>query len=223
MKSKPSKGPGNAFDRLRSTYRYLLRQNVEPGFDATDLSSKVRDTLVSPALREEITSILEYAAQLGLSVGKLSEASVHIQGNQYLVTRKDCSFSNLGEDDFLLVSPGGVLNQSLTPPYWSWQQSIYQSNSQAQAVLIGQPVEAMALAAKGKLPEKKVLSDAPEKIGKVVLCPPDADQIGDAAQKARLIFITGIGVISWADTLLEAVENLAGVNHWAGITLKTIS
>lgn len=223
MKTKSSRNSENAFDRLRSTYQFLLGKKVDPDLNGTDLSSKVRDTLVPPALREEMGKTLEYAFRLGLCVGKLSEASIHIQGKQYLATRRDCSFSNLMEDDFLLVSPGSVLNQNLTPPYWSWQYKIYQSNSKARAVLLGQPLEAMALASRGELPARDLLIDASQKIGKVLSCPPDADQIGRAAKEANTIFIPGVGVISWGDTLIDAVENLAIVNHWSGITNRTRS
>ena len=153
----------------------------------------------------------------------MSEASIHIQGNQYLATRRECSFSNLMEDDFLLVSPGSVLNQNLTPTYWHWQHRIYRSNSKARAVLLGQPFEAMALASRGKLPDRDLLIDASQKIGKVLSCPPDADQIGSAAKEANTIFIPGVGVISWGDTLIDAVENLAIVNHWSGITNRARS
>jgi ribulose-5-phosphate 4-epimerase/fuculose-1-phosphate aldolase len=221
--TKPSRGSGNAFDRLRSTYQYLLGGKADPGFNAADLSSKVRDTLVPPARREEMGKTLEYAAQLGLCIGKLSEASIFIQGNQFLATRRDCSFSNLMADDFLLVSPGIVSNQNLTPPYWSWQQSIYQSNSKARAVLLGQPLETMVLASRGELPVEDVLIDAAKKIGKIVSCPPDADQIGSAAKEANVIFIPGSGIVSWGDTLIDAVENLAIVNLWSGITNRARS
>ena len=223
MKTKSSRSSGNAFDRLRSTYQFLFGKKADPGLNGTDLSSKVRDTLVPPAIREEMGETLEYAARLGLCVGKLSEASIYIQGNQYLATRRDCSFSNLMEDDFLLVSPGSVLNQNLTPPYWSWQHSIYQSNPNVRAVLLGQPLEAMALASRGELPVENVLVDAAQKIGKILSCPPDAEKIGIAAKEANVIFIPGVGVVSWGDTLIDAVENLAIVNHWSGITNRTRS
>ena len=219
MKPKPSGDTGNAIDRLRSTYRYLLRKKVDTGLSGTDLSTKVRDSLVSPAFREEMAKYLEYASRLGLSIARLSEASIHIQANQYLATRRDCSFSNLREEDFLLVSPGSVLNQNLTPHYWNWHQRIYQFNSQARAIIFGQPREVMALAAKGKLPAEQVLVDASKKIGKIRLCSPDADKIGEAAAEANLIIAPGIGVLSCADSLPEAVENLSILNHWSGITL----
>jgi ribulose-5-phosphate 4-epimerase/fuculose-1-phosphate aldolase len=221
MKSKPSGASGNPFDRLRSTYRYLLRKKVDAGLDGTDLSKKVRDTLVPPALREEMANHLEYAYQLGLSIGKLSEASIHIQANQYLATRRDCSFSNLKDDDFLLVSPGSVLNQDLTPHYWNWQQKVYQTNSHARAILLGQPSSVMALAARGELPTNQVLADAAKRIGKILLCPPDADKIGEAAAEVNLIVVPGIGILSWADSLPEAVENLSIFKHWSEIALNS--
>ena len=223
MKSKSSGGSGNAFDRLRTTYRFLLRKEVDTGLNGIDLSRKVRDTLVSPVLREEMAENLEYAIQLGLCVGKLSEASIHIQANQYLVTKRDCSFSYLLEDDFLLITPGSVLNQNLTPHYWNWQQKVYQSNSQARAILLGQPLEVMALAAKGELPDSKVLVDAVNRIGDVVSCDPDVELIGEAAAEANLIIVPGIGVLSWADSLLGAVENMAILDRWSGITIRARS
>jgi ribulose-5-phosphate 4-epimerase/fuculose-1-phosphate aldolase len=219
MKPKSSGTSGNAIDRLRSTYRYLLRKRVDTEINGTDLSTKVRDALVTPALREEMAKDLEYAARLGLSVGKLSEASLHIQANQYLVTRRDCSFSNLMEDDFILVSPGSVLNKSLTPHYWNWHQKVYLSNPRARALLLGQPAEVMALASRDELPADHVMKDAAKRIGKVLLSPPDAGQIGKAAAEANLIVVPGMGVLSWADTLLDAVENLSVINHWSAITL----
>jgi len=223
MKPKQPDNTDRTTERLKATYRYLLKKEEDSSGAGANLNSKIRDTVVSAQIRDEMTANLKYTALLGLSIGKLSEASIHIQQNQYLVTRRDCSFNNLEEDDLLLASPGSTLNEVGNPRYWSWHQAIYQSNSDVKAILLGQPPDAMALAHKSKLPKKELLENAADAVGHIALCSPEIEDITSAVENATVILIPGIGVLSCAEVLLQAVENLALVNQWCKISTLTDS
>ena len=105
MSPKPTKLPGNAVDRLGATYRYLLGNRNTPGQQRVDsaLNREVRDALISTEVRQGMAGILHHVSQQGMCTGGISEASLRIQGNQFLVTRKNSWFHDLVDEDLILV------------------------------------------------------------------------------------------------------------------------
>ena len=223
MSPKRPKLPGNAVDRLSATYQYLLGRkddNAQPGIEST-LNRDVRDALISDELRQEMTRILALLAQQGFCPARISEASLQFQENKFLVTRKDCWFQDLAEDDLVLAlaETDKIINSDQTPQHWDWHFEIYNKKPLIKAIILGQPSAVMALAKKGELPKLEILPDALELIGEVQLCQPDLSCISSQADNANMFVIPGAGVLSTGKTLFEAASNLELINKVSEVTL----
>ncbi|NQS91914.1 MAG: class II aldolase/adducin family protein [Chloroflexi bacterium] len=221
MSPKPPKLPGNAVDRVNTTFHYLWGKKGTPDREkgAMELNRDVRDTLVPQDIRQEMAKILRSTSVLGLSAGGLSEASLKIRENAFLVTTKGISFHLLAEDNLVLANDEreSILDISLIPNYWDWHLRIYQANDKTNTVLLGHPAAVMAVTSEDYLPDKKLLPDAAELIGQIRICDPDPASISNEAVDGKIIIIPGKGVFSLGETLIESVTNLDLVNRWCEI------
>ena len=220
MSPKQPKLPGSAVDRVSTTFDYLLRNKKKSDQSGTRLNREVRDTMVPSEIRLEMATILESASKLGLCIGKISEASIQIQDNIFLVTKNGCGFHKINDKDLILASAvsDSVIDENQNPKYWDWHREIYDRDSSAKAIIFAQPAAVMALASKKKLPPKELLPDAADIIGQIQLCEPDLQSISNAVEHAKQLIIPGIGVLSRAETLSEVVINLEIMNRWCEIS-----
>ena len=223
MSPKRQKLPGNAVDRLSATYQYLFgrkEETAQAGIEST-LNRDVRDALIPDELRQEMARILALLAQQGFCPARISEASLQFQENKFLVTRKDCWFQDLAEDDLVLAlaETGKIINSDQAPQHWDWHFEIYNKNPLIKAIILGQPSAVMALAEKGELPKPELLPVALEFIGEVQLCRPDLTCISSQANNPNMYVIPGTGVLSTGETLFEAASNLELINKIGEITL----
>lgn len=223
MSPRRPKLPGNAVDRLSATYQYLFgkkEDDAHQGIEST-LNRDVRDALISDELRQEMAGILALLAQQGFCPARISEASLQFQENKFLVTRKDCWFQDLAEDDLVLAlaETGKIINSDQTPQYWDWHFEIFNKNPLIKAIILGQPSAVMALAKKEELPKTELLPVAMELIGEVQLCRPDLSCVSSQADNSNMLIIPGIGVMSTGKTLFEAASNLELINKVSEITL----
>jgi ribulose-5-phosphate 4-epimerase/fuculose-1-phosphate aldolase len=223
MSSKKPKLPGGAVDRLGATYQYLLGKKKDPSSAGvgTTLNREVRDALVPDQLRREMAEILYKVSQLGLCVGGINEASLQVGENQFLVTRQDCWFQDLVEDDLILAlaNSGHVFESEKMPLHWGWHMAAYQTNSNVKAVIYGQPAAVLALAGKGILPQKDNLIAAAEYLGAFSLCQPKTEEINNKFQKNQMLILPGAGVLSLGESLTEAAVKLELINRLGEITL----
>ncbi len=102
MSPKSPKLPGSAVDRLSATYQYLLRNKKKPDLSGKRLNRDVRDMMISSELRQEMVTTLESASRFELCIGKISEASIRIQEDIYLVTKQGCGFHQIADNDLIL-------------------------------------------------------------------------------------------------------------------------
>jgi len=223
MAPKRPKLPGNTIDRLGATYQYLLGRKkdlAQPGIEST-LNRDVRDALVSEELRQEMIGILFQASQQGLCSGRISEASLRLRENQFLVTRIDCWFQDLAEDDLILAitNAADILDSQQAPRCWEWHLDIYQGNPHTRAIILGQPSAVLALAKKNLLPDRELLPVAAEVLGEFFICHPDRSEISRLAESAKVLIIPAAGVLSLGSSLSEAAINLELINRLAEITL----
>jgi len=223
MSPKSPKLPGSAVDRLSATYHYLLRNKKDPiqhGSGAM-LNRNVRDAIVSPLIREEMVTSLESCSRLGFCIGKISEASIQVQENVYLVTKFDCGFHQISGDDLFLAAATteSVIDEDQNPKYWPWHLEAYSGNGSIKAVVLAQPAAIMAVASSGKLPDPYLLSEAAEILGQTQLLKPDLQSISEEVKHSKHLVFPGIGILSCGETLSDVVINLEIINRWCEISL----
>jgi ribulose-5-phosphate 4-epimerase/fuculose-1-phosphate aldolase len=223
MSPRRPKLPGSAIDRLGATYQYLLGKKKDPTQQGVEgvLNRDVRDALISDELRQEMIRILLATSQLGLTTGRISEASHQFFENQFLVTRKNCWFQDLKDDDLILILAAveNVLSTEENPRYWDWQLAVYKQNPETKAIIIAQPAAVMALASEGRMPREDVLPIGTELIGKISLCEADGSSLSQKAQGSRMMIIPGVGVLSQGKSLIESAANLELLERLSEITL----
>jgi ribulose-5-phosphate 4-epimerase/fuculose-1-phosphate aldolase len=223
MSPRRPKLPGSAVDRLSATYQYLLgrKQDLAQPDVKSALNREVRDALISKELRQEMIGVLRHLSLLGLCGGRISEASLQLQNNIYLVTRENGWFQDLAEEDLLLVLPAAAEmgEADPTPPHWDWHLEIYRNRPGTQAVILGQPPAVMALARAGRLPEREHLPAAAESSGEYRFCQPESSAIAESAEGSELLIIPGIGVLSAGVSIREAAINLELIGKLGEITL----
>ena len=227
MKSRSSKPQqGNTFDRLKLTYQYLRgKGGVDGDINDAVISQKVRQTLVSPKLHQETVSTLKSAAELGLTVGRLSEASIRLPQGKFLITGKASWFYDLAEEDLIVASEksGITMDGDNFPEHWEWHRLVYQQDVKTQAIILAQPASLMALIGRGDIPNPDLLKSGEDALGGVSQCDPDSDAIIKALKDSNVLLISGVGSLLRAKTLKEAVIKLEIVSRWSEITLQANS
>jgi len=222
MSPKSPKLPGSAVDRLSATYQYLLRNKKKPDLSGKRLYRDVRDMMISSELRQEMVTTLESASRLELCIGKISEASIRIQEDIYLVTKQGCGFHQIADNDLILAAAtsDSVIDENQNPNYWDWHLEIYKTDNSVKAILLAQPAAVMALASKMKLPPRDLLPDAAEIVGQIQLSTPDLQVISREIEHVKHLVFPGIGILSWGNELSEIVINLEIINRWISINNK---
>ena len=211
---------GDGLARLRTTYRFLLGERIT----STDLETAgrgLRDAVASKAVREKLVSDGRLAADLGLAVGTLSEASVRLRSDQFLITRAGSWFSKLSDDDLIIAStnPKWPIGDKQLPDHCEWHRVIYASMEEVGAVFLGQPAAAMAVGVGEGMPEKGYLRAAGESVGGLASNEPIATAIAESVTSAGVILIQGLGVLAHGRDLDQAIRRMETVNRWCEIAL----
>lgn len=223
MSPRRPKLPGKTIDRLDATYKYLLGKNKHGSerSEGANINRDVRNTLVPLEVREDMARMLENASQLGLCVGKLSEASIQLQENQFLVSKKGSWFHDIADSDLVFATGGtdSIADGNQTPVYWEWHLGVYSRCKTTKAIILGQPAAVMALAKRKRMPDEGLLVDAGKALGPIIFCQPDLNEISQYAEQSNLLVIEGIGILSQGETLFDALINLEILNRWSESTL----
>ncbi len=206
-------------DRLATTYGHLWGKKPQAVAAPRALGSDVRDLFAADAVRAAMIEAAAQAAQLGLVAGQLSEASLRLAGDKFLVTAAGSWLYQLQDGDLLLASEAdkGFAEQAL-PAHWPLHLAGYRRAPQAGAALLGHPAAALALMAQGKLPDLGVLASA-EAPGKIVICAGEPEQVQQALGESRVLFVKGVGVLVFAATLQQAIMDLQLLNRLSEISL----
>lgn len=222
MSPKSPKLPSNAFDRLNETYQHLFGRKSSPQNGGTNINREVRDTLVSPLLRQDMVEVLRESAQLGICTARISEASQRIKDNTFLVAVRDSWFRQLNDKDLILTtgSTDTFLDKNQLPNHWDWHLAIYQEHPEVKAIIFGHPPSLMVLGNKNILPTPDLLLGAYSIIGLIKISQPEPGDITYNVNKAKIIMVPGKGVISWGDSLAEAAANLELAERWGEISLR---
>ncbi|MBX3047522.1 MAG: class II aldolase/adducin family protein [Anaerolineales bacterium] len=206
-------------DRLSTTYSHLWGKKPQGVAKPRAIGSDVRDLFATEAVRAGMIETAAQAAQLGLVAGQLSEASLRLAGDKFLVTVAGSWLYQLRDADLLLASdaPEKGFAEEALPAHWHLHLAGYRQAPQAGAALLGHPAAALALMAQGNLPDLGLLSGA-DALGTLVICA-EVEQVKHALSTARVLFVKGVGILVFAETLQQAIMDLQLVNRLSEISL----
>ncbi|MCB0000112.1 MAG: class II aldolase/adducin family protein, partial [Anaerolineales bacterium] len=102
------------------------------------------------------------------------------------------------------------------PERVDWHRRVYAA-TEARAVLLCQPVAVLRLAALGWLPDGKVWSDVETAVSAPILTAPD--NVAAALVAHDVVLVAGVGLITTAASLGQAIARAETVAHWCRATL----
>lgn len=207
-------------DRLSTTYSHLWGKKPQGVAKPRAVGSDVRDLFAAEAVRAGMLEAAAQAAQLGLVAGQLSEASLRLAGDKFLLTAAGSWLYQLQDADLLLASdtPEKGFAEEALPAHWHLHLAGYRQAPHAGAALLGHPAAALALMAQGKLPDPGLLSGA-DALGTLVICAAEVEQVKHALSAARVLFVMDVGILVFAETLQQAIMDLQLVNRLSEISL----
>lgn len=187
------------------------------------LGSRTRDAIAPSKLREALRRSALLAAERGLVAGILGEISQRLSGGKFLMTANGAWFSQLSDEDLLIVSISGdwASERSKLTSHAEWHREIYRS-TKANAILLAQPVATTLLAAEGTLPDDLLLVDAGEVLGDMRCVDPKGVGISYAFDAdVGILLIRGKGVLAWGEGVAQVIGSVELVERWCTITIAS--
>lgn len=179
----------------------------------------MRDAAVSRVILRDFYEALKLMDNKGFFAGRLSEASLRGSGGKFLVTPAGKPFGLLSEKEMLAVAITGK-EETLPglPQHIDWHREIYRQTN-ANVVMLCQPVYACLLAQKGRLPASDIFLDNEDFTGSMkVLKHADLNLAGNL-QDESMFLIKGIGVLIWGTSLHELIGQLEILERMCRIDL----
>jgi ribulose-5-phosphate 4-epimerase/fuculose-1-phosphate aldolase len=173
------------------------------------------------------------AADRGLTAGTLAEASRRLDEEKFIITALGCWAANINEEDLKIASTNDrwVVDQETMPRHAAWHRLLYRETA-AGAVLLSQPAAALVIAARRLSPAPELLADAAADIGEISIFEPGAweelaQEIGEdettlkqIISERHALLLSGSGLLTWGETLEQAVARAEAVERWCEITLR---
>jgi ribulose-5-phosphate 4-epimerase/fuculose-1-phosphate aldolase len=187
--------------------------------------ARLRDSLASKKIQDELVKLAHQASEHQLAVGVLSSASVRLKGDKFLITSRHAWFGDLKPDDLAIGSlqSSPIVQEQALPDAATWHQFVY-AHTSAQWALLTQPAGVMALAYRGQSLQPAALPAAAQLTGEVALhTASDAPTDALAAHvQARCALIIGhLGLLVWSATSREVLSISHLLARWAEIMLKS--
>jgi ribulose-5-phosphate 4-epimerase/fuculose-1-phosphate aldolase len=203
------------FDQLANVSRGMVTLvNTQSRVDA-----KTRDILIPKLLRKTLNEIVGNAEENKLTVGSLSEVSARLQGNRIAVNALNTPFTK-GEVDFavLALNSDKIMTSLMPSRHLSWHQLVY-AHTAASFALLCQPVAAMVMANRMKLPDTQLLADVEEASGGVACALPEDGSLISLLPQHHALLIRGYGLLVWDENSDKILARALSVNRWCEIAL----
>lgn len=185
--------------------------------------SRLRDSLASKKVQEELVKMAHYADAHALSVGMLSSASVRLKGDKFLITDRRSWFGDLTVHDLTIGSlqSSPIIQEQDLPEASDWHRFLY-LHTAAQWGLLVQPASIMALLYHQRQLDPQVLPAASEQLGPVITydgSPAASQPLLDDVQAGQALLLVGKGLLVWAGSSREVLATAQLVTRWAEVML----
>lgn len=155
------------------------------------------------------------------ALASLGELSFRLSSNHLAITAQQSQLSRLAETDIVTYPIESDKAQGAPPPHLAWHRLIYRQ-TQAQAVLFGQPPYAMTLAAAAQLPEQKLLPAIGQIIGGVTLLPAaefSPAALAAAVQEQHVVLAPQTGALIWGNSLEDVLTRTEALEYISQMTV----
>lgn len=189
------------------------------------VNTRTREAILPRAVRKTLVEAAQLAAERGLAFGVLAELSLRLPGQKLAINQAGTWFAHASDDDFTIASLAhGRPIIAGQEPAWhvGWHRLIY-NITEAQVILICQPVACVRIAGLKLKLDAQILPDAARAIGKVGYAQPEETDIQSAVTTSRALLITGVGLLVWGDDLNQVIGSAETVDHWCQVQLAEYS
>jgi ribulose-5-phosphate 4-epimerase/fuculose-1-phosphate aldolase len=198
-----------------------LTNNIVGLISSQDRADELRiQAALSKVDQNRFLETLKQISNMRLIAGQLAEASLRVDSEQFIVTRRKTLFSDIKPGDLLLTAISADKESDLRrfPLMIGLHRSLYQA-ANCQAALFCQPSATMILAA-----IDDALSDEVFPLAKELDIQPNyasADQARDylRGQEGTLI-LDGLGLLAWGHSLTHATGLAMAIERWSEIQLS---
>jgi ribulose-5-phosphate 4-epimerase/fuculose-1-phosphate aldolase len=185
--------------------------------------SRLRDSLASKKVQEELVKMAHYADARALSVGMLSSASVRLKGDKFLITDRRSWFGDLTVNDLTIGSlqSSPILQEQDLPDASDWHRFLY-LHTAAQWGLLVQPASIMALMSHQRQLDPQVLPAASAQLGTVITydgAPAALQPLLDYVRAGQALLLAGKGMLVWAGSSRETLATAQLITRWAEVML----
>lgn len=185
--------------------------------------SRLRDSLASKKVQEELVKMAHHADAHALSVGMLSSASVRLKGDKFLITDRRGWFGDLTTSDLAIGSlqSSPIAQEQDLPQGADWHRFLF-SHTTAQWGLMVQPASIMALMYRHCQLDPQALPAASEPLGTVYTydgSPAASQPLLGYVQTGQALLLTGRGLLVWAASSREALAKAQLITRWAEVML----
>lgn len=185
--------------------------------------SRLRDSLASKKVQEELVKMAHDADAHALSVGMLSSASVRLKGDKFLITDRRSWFGDLTAHDLTIGSlqSSPIIQEQDLPEASDWHRFLY-LHTAAQWGLLVQPASIMALLYHQRQLDPQVLPAASKQLGPVMAydgAPAALQPLLDYVQAGQALLLAGKGLLVWAGSSREVLATAQLVTRWAEVML----
>ena len=197
----------------RITNNLVRRVNEQRG-----IRGSVREAMAPRKLRQQFVADCRAAAQQEVVTGMLAEASVRLIADKFLITERHCWWPQLEEENLVIAAQNRewFVGKQALPERVDWHRLVYAA-TEARAVLLCQPVAVLRLAALGWLPDGKVWLDVETAVSAPILTTPD--NVTVALVDHDVVLVAGVGLLTTAASLNQAIARAETVAHWCQTTL----
>jgi ribulose-5-phosphate 4-epimerase/fuculose-1-phosphate aldolase len=178
----------------------------------------IRNATVQRAILKDFCEALRSMNERGFLVGSLSEVSQRANGGRILITPSNIPISRITEESVLTIAinRGENENSLNLPKHIDWHRSIYKT-SNANSVILCQPVYACIVGKKMQVPNKNVLADAADLLKEVEVIKGGNINNKIESKEEGALLISSVGVLAWGKDInsvmlqIEAIEKICEI------------
>ena len=152
--------------------------------------------------------------------GSLTEMSVRVSGGKFMVNPSGIPFNLLNTESLLFAGIEKVIPGSETelPKHAAWHQMIYK-NTSAEAVLLCQPKNLMAVVNKKQEIPQGILKDADALIEQIILFSEERIKEENIKSNDGILVIPFVGILLWGQTLAQLIDQVEMLERVCAISL----
>lgn len=185
------------------------------------LDKRARAAMAPRVLMKTYLEECRRADAHGLTLGSLSEASLRLPSGKMLINAAGTSLARLREEDlcFIALDKEYVFSGNQPAVRADLHRALYNACPNVQAALLCQPQYAVLCASRKIVPNANMLSDLQTFAQGIVWLEKAEDVNEKTIGSAHSVLLRGVGLLSWAVGMAEAVDQALMVERLAAYSL----